>query len=592
MSATTKFTILLFALFWLSLLTIAGFAQSGELNPQKWAIELSKKGKDGNESYRIIDSVLGHIDSARTFEFLNKLADKGDNDHHFQARFSCLKSHQICLVGYSIKNKITPEVFARKAEIQDMLVYAMDEAYRSEDDYLVALASGCYGQLMIHFGEIGLSVMYGMNGIDLGEKISLEIRPYDYQFLAEMLYRVREYNSSIKYARKAADAWNNSNRADKGIFGVTCLNTIALGYHRQNMYDSALFYYNQALQRAKELNRPVWIGIVSGNLAQIYYALKRYDTAYSLFEYDYATSKDSGYYDNAANSLQWEARTSLALGNKEIALKEVKEAYRLLKLWPDDSYLRNTYYTTTQIFREMGAYDSAFHYNNLYAALNDSLEKVVSRSGTDIAKAKLNDEASRYRIQTLNRDKKAQVLLRNIIIASIVILSFFALLIVNRLRLKEKMKKEKAEQGKLRIEQEISSARDQLQMFTENIIEKTSLIEKLESQIRGKEATAEQQAIISELGQQTILTEEDWNKFKLLFEKIYPGFFINLKNGFPDITLAEQRMASLTRLHLTTKQIASMLGISLDSVHKSRQRLRQRFQIGTETNLDELVARL
>jgi len=38
--------------------------------------------------------------------------------------------------------------------------------------------------------------------------------------------------------------------------------------------------------------------------------------------------------------------------------------------------------------------------------------------------------------------------------------------------------------------------------------------------------------------------------------------------------------------------MASMLGISLDSVHKSRQRLRQRFQVGPETNLEEVVANL
>jgi hypothetical protein len=35
-----------------------------------------------------------------------------------------------------------------------------------------------------------------------------------------------------------------------------------------------------------------------------------------------------------------------------------------------------------------------------------------------------------------------------------------------------------------------------------------------------------------------------------------------------------------------------MLGISDDSVHKSRHRLRQRFQVSTKTNLDELVASL
>ncbi|HEX7844826.1 MAG TPA: hypothetical protein VF476_03435, partial [Chitinophagaceae bacterium] len=144
----------------------------------------------------------------------------------------------------------------------------------------------------------------------------------------------------------------------------------------------------------------------------------------------------------------------------------------------------------------------------------------------------------------------------------------------------------------LLMEQEIASAKEQMKMFTDNIVEKTNLIEKLEMQVKGAAITSGQQLIITELTQQTILTEEDWNKFKSLFEKIYPGFFITLKEKFPDITVAEQRMAALTRLHLTTKQIASMLGISVDSVHKSRQRLRQRFQVGTDANLDELVANL
>jgi len=570
--------------------SIHSHAQSIQLDPQKWANELNKKGEDGNKSLARIDSALQQTDSARKFEFLYALANKGTKDHHFQARFSCLLAHQIIFQGF-YHNKLTAATLSRKEEIKSMFAYAMDRAYTSEDDHLIAQVSSWYGNSMTHFGEIGLAVMYEMNGIDLSEKVSEHIRPYDYQYLAEILYRVREYNSSIKYARKAVDAWRNSGVGDK-TYIVSCLNTVALGYHRQDKYDSALFYYSQALELAKKAGSSVWTGIVTGNMAQIYYAQKKYESAYPIFLNDYKTSKDSGYYDNAANSLQWAARTNLALGNKPAALKQVREAFYLLRLWTDDSYLRNTYYTATQIFREMGNYDSAFYYNNLYASLNDSLERLVSRSTTDIAKAKLNDEASKYNIQTLNREKKAQVLLRNMIIVGIILLSLFVLLIFNRKSLKDKMKMEKMAQEKLLMEQEVASAKDQLKLFTENVIEKTNLIEKLEMQVKGKEVTSEQHSIISELTQQTILTEQDWYKFRSLFEKIYPGFFIKLKDKFPDITVAEQRMAALTRLHLTTKQIASMLGISLDSVHKSRQRLRQRFQVGAETNLEELVANI
>src|SRR5207342_2157988 len=127
-------------------------------------------------------------------------------------------------------------------------------------------------------------------------------------------------------------AWENSSSENAKNFRISCLNTVALGYHRQNMYDSAFLYYSQALKLAKDKGTLIWVGIVSGNMAQIYYVQKQYDTAHAMFLKDYRTSRDSGYYDNAANSLQWLARTDLALGNKVAALKEVREASELLKL--------------------------------------------------------------------------------------------------------------------------------------------------------------------------------------------------------------------------------------------------------------------
>ncbi|MBS1611171.1 MAG: hypothetical protein JSS70_20945, partial [Bacteroidetes bacterium] len=177
----------------------------------------------------------------------------------------------------------------------------------------------------------------------------------------------------------------------------------------------------------------------------------------------------------------------------------------------------------------------------------------------------------------------------NVIIAAIIAVSVFSIMRINKRRLKHKQESERVEREKLTMEKEMALARDQLKMFTENIVEKTNLIERLEQRVNDKEISAEQQQIISDLSQQTILTEADWMKFKSLFEKIHPAFFIKLKQKSPDITLAEQRMAALIRLNLTTKQMAAILGISMDSVHKTKQRLRQRMQINTDINLEEIM---
>jgi DNA-binding CsgD family transcriptional regulator len=525
------------------------------------------------------------MDSAKAFLFLEALAKAGKSKgYHFQARLNCLRARTLSFrnVYYQYyQDRKAVDLEPIKKHINTLLSSAMDLAYRSGDDYLVAFVSSLYASTVSMY-DVGVAVMYAKNGIDLYEQLSHPLTPEHYQFLAELLYKVREYEECVRYGRKAVLAWPKSREPYRDRYTVNCMNTVALAYHRQQRFDSAMLFYGQALQLAQKTKDTVWTGIVLGNIAQVLYAQGRYDTAYVLFKGDYKTSKAAGYLDNAANSLQWAARTSLAQGREREALAELREAFQLLKLWPDAGYLRNTYYTATQLFRKTGAYDSAFYYNTLYTAVNDSLEKVVATSSLAISRARLNDERSRYQIQTLNREKQAQVLYRNIIIAAIVVFSLLALLVVNRQRLKAKLKLHQAEL-------EMAAAREQVRLFTKNIVEKTALIEKLETQINSRPASIEQQSIISELAQRTILTEEDWTRFKALFERAYPLFFSKLREKASDITIAEQRMAALIRLQLTTRQMASMLGISIDSVHKTRQRLRQRLQLPTDASLELMV---
>jgi DNA-binding CsgD family transcriptional regulator/tetratricopeptide (TPR) repeat protein len=596
MATTRKFSFYCcFLLLGILTTQFSSFAQSKEPDVEKWVVELSKKNRGVYDSVFNLMRKLEKADSLQAFIFLDKLAEKGKSKtEHFQALYNCLKSSVIyyhCYYKLYLDNKVVPNQDQIRQQLMRLYSSAIDIAYRSEDDMLVAYVSYTYASVITWFGEVGLCVMYAKNGIDLFEKISYPVAPERYQFLAELLYRVREYKECIKYAKKAVIAWRSSPNEIKQ-FTVSCMNTVALGYHRQKIYDSAFIYYNQALDYAKQIRDSVWTGIVLGNMGQVFYALGKFDSAYTLLKTDYQISKEKRFFDNAANSLQWAARANLALGNKAAALIEVREAYQLLKLWPDPNYLRNAYYTSTQIFREMGAYDSAFYYNHLYGEINDSLEKVVATSSLAISKARLNDEVSRYNIQSLNKEKRTQLLYRNIIIVSIIALSFVTLLIVNRRRLREKIKKEHAEQEKLFMEQEMVSAKEQLEMFTANMVEKTNLIEKLELQIKDKLASSEQQAIISELSRQTILTEEDWLKFKTLFEKINPGFFIKLQEKVTDITVAELRMAALTRLHLSTNQIASILGISPNSVYKTKQRLRNRLNLENENTVEEVIAKM
>lgn len=568
------------------------------LDPEKWAVELNYSEMNEVNSLGSLIEQLIEADSLRVVGFLDSLENspKGKG-HYFKTHFCMAKAEVIYakFAGYDkYKDRSAEALIPIKKELMKLYADALEAAYHTENEGKIGWVNFYSARRMLHFGETAWAVMYSKNGVDLFEKINYPLEPPVYTELGELLLQIREYDESIHYAKKGIAAWKMLNYEkeykDPYKFKVRAFNTIGSSFYKKNEYDSATTYLQQAFQIATDNMDSVMVGRVSGNIGKIIYAQSQYDSAYALFKTDYHYSMYDSVLHEAANASQWMAKANLARGNKLAALAEAKEALRLLRLWPSGQYLRDTYYTLKQIYRAMGKYDSAFYYSDRYILLNDSLEKEVATSSLAISKARLNSEESRYKIQKINKEKERQLFIRNTIIAAIVALGLFVLLIVNRGRLKNKLALEKAEREKMLMEQEIQSAKEQINSFTSHIIEKTNLIEKLEEQVNGKNASSEHQMLIAELSQQTILTEDDWLKFKSLFDKIYPSFFQKLKKNEPEITVAEQRMAALTLMQLTSKQMAAMLGISVDSVHKTRQRLRQRLELNPDSNLDEYIS--
>jgi DNA-directed RNA polymerase specialized sigma24 family protein len=95
--------------------------------------------------------------------------------------------------------------------------------------------------------------------------------------------------------------------------------------------------------------------------------------------------------------------------------------------------------------------------------------------------------------------------------------------------------------------------------------------------------------ILEHLNNTAILTDEDWNKFRQLFEQVHKDFFKRLREKLPDLTQAEVRLICLTKLNLGTKQMAGILGVSFDTIRKSRYRLRKKLGLAEEDRIDDIV---
>jgi hypothetical protein len=295
--------------------------------------------------------------------------------------------------------------------------------------------------------------------------------------------------------------------------------------------------------------------------------------------------------DNAANSMQWMARILTMKGNTKAALDTLRYALKFLKQQGNDKFLANTLYAFAEAFRKTGNADSVAYYLKEYQVIHDRLEKASAESRTEFLQMRLDYNNAVQKILYLNKDKKRISLIRNFTIAIILLATALGYIYLNRERLKAKMKQKQAQEEKQKAEAEATNARLQLSSFTENLREKTRLVEDLQAQLLNKELNEEQINNIQQLSRHSILTDQDWDHFRELFNKVYPDFFIGLRRDVSDITTAELRMAALIKLQIPVKDAATLLGISPNSVHKNRQRLKSRLGLEHEEELESYILR-
>jgi hypothetical protein len=162
------------------------------------------------------------------------------------------------------------------------------------------------------------------------------------------------------------------------------------------------------------------------------------------------------------------------------------------------------------------------------------------------------------------------------------------LLIKDELKQKELEAQELAAQNE-RIAAENLLHKTELNDYTQLLLEKTEAFEKLKTKFEKQNMTTSHQDLLEHISQANIITEEQWRSFKYKFENVHTDFFNRIQVRIPSVTEAEKRFLALTKLEMSNNEIASILGISPESVTKTRYRLKKKLD---EVDLDVLVERL
>lgn len=409
--------------------------------------------------------------------------------------------------------------------------------------------------------------------------------------LAECHFRFGEYDQAIKYykeTRAIPDYWNGV------VYFASLENSIALCYQQSRQYDSAVYYFNRSHASAAVVKDSFYMALAYGNLGYTYHLMGKDSMALPLLQQDYEGSLKAGERGSAANA-------AMVLISIYVSQRNVGMAEQYLSLVRPHVYTlsgvglyRNWYENLYRYFLLKGNHVLALQYADSLLLYNDSLATLRSSRTLNQARLKVETEKYMNTVHELENERRQQVFIRNGMLVALLLAGIIGLLWVNRQRLKRNKELQLAALAREKAQQQLQFAQLELAGYTSKLKEKNELIEQFRQELEqwqrnGIQENMERTEHLNRLLGSTILTEEDWRTFRDLFEKVYPGFFVRLREKMPDLSAADTRLIALTKLQLPPKDMAAMLGVSYDAIKKARQRLRKKINLPEEGSLDELA---
>lgn len=279
-------------------------------------------------------------------------------------------------------------------------------------------------------------------------------------------------------------------------------------------------------------------------------------------------------------------------------------------------WLRDIYKDYKDVYALRNDYTRAFAYAEKFEAIKDSIfseEKAAQLANLELehqmAEQQQAIKLKEKEILLLQQQTRFDKLIKISLISGTILVLILVYIVLRNQRYRYKKNQELLERNHALAEKELENARlkeielqqaltfknKELTAYTVNFIRKNELIEELKEKIISLKNTSHQPQTelntLLNLVQQNTSIDRDWDDFKRTFENVHHNFFGNLLNRYPDLTPAELRLCALICLNLSAKEMASLMGISPDSVKTARYRLRKKFGLDQEQGLDEFVLR-
>lgn len=370
-------------------------------------------------------------------------------------------------------------------------------------------------------------------------------------------------------------------------------NSIALVYKRIGRNEISRYYFEKAIKIAKDNNKIEWIGILSGNLGEYYLKKGNLALARKLFTIDFETGINYNQRESASYASIALAEIEVKQNKMEEANLRIKQTEELLNSFDADIRIKSEYHHVAALyFEKMKSFKLAYKHQEQHLNYLNQLSNRLNIENFLNFEFQINFHKKQAELDLLALRKKQSEQKYNLILAFIFVIMAGTFIITRQYILRKRKEKKLVEEDLIRTEKS-------MKQILANLSEKHELVNQLQFEISGFkdqflsiDQKKEQEALLERLNSFKILTDDDWDEFRHLFNKRYPTFFDNLLAMADTISKADLRLAALIRLDLSVNEIGKTLGISSDSVKRNHLRLRKKLNLNEQSMLEEVIKKI
>ena len=464
---------------------------------------------------------------------------------------------------------------------------AIQNAKESDYKSLEIWATLSYAEYMYNYRQMTKSLPFFLAAIDKmqqTEPTQLIFPGQSYTKIGFYMDTIGDNAEAIKYLNKAKE-FTKPNSSDY----ASILDNLGMSYFKVGNLTAAEKNIREASKLAQSIGDHIRYAKTLGNLALFYERKHDYNTAIKLLLEDISISEENG---NEQNSMYaYTLLTRMYIANNQIveAKTSVKKACEIAQ---SKSYFKinelDILKLRLNILHRENREDEELGIRRRIETLEDSLNKTDGVLPLNQANWMLQKRKYQQNIEVTNKELSTQSFWKNFIftVAGLLILAVLFIFITARNREKKKQREmdkkiAEYENSRLKNERNLLDAHRTLDSQIDFLKEKNIQIQKLHAEIQNikasKSSTIEKnQGKLDDILKSHLMTEENWLSFKREFQREHETFYKTLQESFPEITDSNLRIILLQKLGFTNSEISGLLGITIDAVKKSKQRLKHK----------------